>query len=446
MLRALLLAALLSAAALTAHRLVHGGRTGPTPLAAYYATWTASAALAVWNPLEFVPVGRDTWDAALLAAGAVTAGYALALVATRRAGRARGAVSADVLRRIVHLLLLLGVPLFALFVPVLLSLGLVDSPATALYRLRVGLAEGGAPSPGFYFFYCFQPLVPASALLFRVTRQKRYAVIAAAAAACLLLTSGRTNATIAILWTAAALALARPPGTRRRRDTGAIVAAGVLTLVVFAVLGAAVGKTYENSHLAQRYGESPPVSRHLVLPVYYVTGPLPTLDQVMQTQGGADSYRNTLRPLLQVAEAAGAPVEAPPKIQPFYAVPGPFNLATYLSPLWRDGGLFGIALGAFLLGCTVGSAYGLWSTRRTAPTLLLAALATTTSLATALDASYNELSVYFQVACIAAAALVVRSPGSRQGSRPPPAHSGQAGPDDGRLIASPVGRPTAWRG
>jgi hypothetical protein len=425
-LTAVAIGAACSLIAVLLHRVVHGGRVGVTPLAAYYFIWTLMTVLTVWNPLGFVPVGARTWGAVIVAAVSLTLGYAIGVLgAPRGEGNVREAPPKPT-RNLLVALLVGGGLLLLLFMSTLVRLGILIHPGVALYNLRVSLGQGTTSSVGFYFFCCFQLAVPVAALLFYSTRRIRYVFIAVTAGVALMLTSGRTKVTISLLWTAALLALLRNASSVRRRQSIMLACARSACILIFALLGNAIGKTYDNSKPFGRYGSSPQLPVSLVLPAYYLKGTLPTLDQILKTAGGEDGYRNTARPALQLARFAGAPIEVPAKIQIYYSIREPFNLSTYLSPLWRDGRYVGLTLGSFLLGLRAGAAFRWWRMRPSHATLLLTALATVTCLATALDASYTELSVWLQVLCIglmAKAARAAAKSGTRRRQVLMPAHS-----------------------
>jgi oligosaccharide repeat unit polymerase len=407
-----LTATALAAVALATHRAVHPRGVGLTPLAAYLASWVAAITAYLWNPLHFIPLQARTWEVVGLGMAACALGYAVMSAHLARLPAAPHPSGdegdAHTLRRLWQGCALASGLLFAAFLFHLSRRYGLANLGVLLFSLRSDLGAGSVPA-GFHFFYFAEPLVPLSllcALRFR-SQRSRYLLVAAGTTLALLLTSGRTNASKAILWAGAAVLL--HAGYRRLspRLLALAAAAAALVLVVFVAIGGLIGKTYENSPVYARFGAQSPLPSGLALPYLYLAAPLPTLDQVLVTGGSGETRGSTLRPLYQVAALIDARVQVPEKVQEFRPTPYPFNVSTYLGPLYEDYGSTGVVVGSLLFGGLLAGMFWYWRSRRTGTALLLCALACVMAVTSSGDAVFNNLSYLFQVVLLVAADRLV---------------------------------------
>lgn len=393
-------AAALAVAGLMAHRAIHPGGPSVTPLAAYLLTWILMITAYLWNPLLFIPLQARTWRVIGLGTIGCVLGYALVsrLLVRLPVTSAREQDDASTLRLLWQGSTIAGGVLFAaFFFQVSQRYGLANL-AFLLFNLRSDVGAGAIPT-GFHFFYFAELLVPLSllcALRFR-SRRGLYLAVAGGTLCALLLTSGRTNASKAILWAGAALLL--HAGYRRLTPRVVTLGAGAvaLVMVVFVLLGGLVGKTYENSPVFARFGGQPPFPSGLVLPYVYLASPLPTLDQVITTGGSAETRGSTLRPLYQIGALVDVRVRIPDKVQEFRATPYPFNVSTFLGPLYEDYTAGGVVVGSLLFGGVLAATYWYWRWKQTAASLLLCALGCVMAVTSSGDAVFNNVSYLFQV-------------------------------------------------
>jgi oligosaccharide repeat unit polymerase len=267
-----------------------------------------------------------------------------------------------------------------------------------LFQLRTQQAQHGAPTFGFYFFYAAELLVPLSVVLALgdTRRRRRYVTVALVSTGALLTTSGRTNATIAIVWSLCVLAIFWG-GRRFKFSRMAALALGVVSLLgLFLLLGTAIGKTYANSSVANEFGENPPVPALLVEPYFYVSSPLVDFSQVVAQSMTNEGGRNTFREVYQVIHAVEPQVTVPPLVEPFHYIPYPDNVSTSITPFYEDFGIIGILLGEFLIGVLLAWAYSTWLIRRSPAALTLAAMATLVAFTSTGPAQYNQPSWIIQ--------------------------------------------------
>src|SRR6202521_2565892 len=247
--------------ALLAHRLIHQGRVGMTPLAGYAGAWITVIGLYSVDPFGLDQVTNYTWALFAVSFMAFAGGYALARPlgigaanARRTSGFATTAPTpalARPLSRLWLVCLVFGAGLFMVYAYEIASIyGFSRSTLTAL---RVDLSLGPAP-PGFYFYVFAEPLVTLSVILALLKPSYRnvYLAIGALAIMSLLATSGRANATFALLWAFSVFAIYQGPRLIRLRLILTAVASLIVAFAIFSFLGNTVGKTYQNSYL---YGQ-----------------------------------------------------------------------------------------------------------------------------------------------------------------------------------------------
>lgn len=403
----LLIAPGLGISGLYFHRLAHGRATGVTPLAAGILSWGASLLLYLWNPLHYFAISDKAWGLLAVAAGSFAVGYGttilgshlrLAPAAARPPAGQWDSVQLRPLRRLWVLAGMLTLALFSeYFVYIFRTYGF-SSIHVILFQLRTQQAAHGAPTFGFYFFYAAELLVPLSVVLALgdAKRRRRYVLVALVSIGALLTTSGRTNATIAIVWSLCVLAIFWG-GRQFKFSRMAALALGVVSLLgLFLLLGTAIGKTYANSAVANEFGENPPVPALLVEPYFYVSSPLADFSQVVAQSTTNEGGKNTFREVFQVIHAVEPQVTVPPLVEAFHYIPYPDNVSTSITPFYEDFGVIGVLIGEFLVGVLLAWAYSTWSTRRSPASLALAAMATLVAFTSTGPAQYNQPSWIIQ--------------------------------------------------
>jgi len=383
------------------HKGLHMRGAGITPLGVLYAVWIFATFLYVANPFHLERLPTRGTIALISAAVSFTLGYGIVLLGSRR-GAAKVTEGAALELRSSHAARQLAafartwrfcLVAWGLMLAVYLTQIRASSGAglhVLLFSLRTSLGNSDSPPSGFYYFYFAQIVVPFGAILRIRTGRRMYLWWSLAALFSLVLTSGRTNIIIAIMsWAFVAILTGGQKFDRRRIAYIAFVSLGVF--FTFAFLGNTIGKTYENSELYAAYGNNPPVPGSLVQPLFYVNGPISYFGQLTESPGAVDRGSNLGRPLLQVASILDSSISPPKKIQPFLSVPFQTNLGTYLSPIWRDFGLVGIAFINAILGALAAIAWVLWRRRRTPGTLAITAVTMVFCTSSILDASFTEL-------------------------------------------------------
>jgi oligosaccharide repeat unit polymerase len=396
------------------HRIVHSGRVGLTPLAAFLASWWIIGVLYELNPLGLYSIS----PAAMLVIGVgltcFVAGYAIACYPVRGLGSTRfendQPSTTDAPLRWLLLLCVVGGSL--LLVVYIASVGgvsaLLGNPAATLLAIRLNLNVGDVPT-GFYFFYFYTLAVPVAVVLWSIRRQPRYLLVGGFCLFALLSTTGRTNVTAALVWATIVVVMRR--GSKRITPWQVTGSVGVVLVAVgiFVTLGDALGKSYDNSYIRVYYGAHPPVPQSLVLPLEQLGGAVPAFGVITQQATAPQDGALTLRPIFQLLHILDPTVKVQSKIQPFYAIPVPFNVGTYLAPLWQDGGMLGVCIGSLVTGGLCGIAYALWYRRRTLASLVLAGLFTLVALRTVGDASLNDLSTVIEISLLAVCFIAERS-------------------------------------
>jgi len=397
-------------------RVAHNGKIGVNPLAAFTAAWWLIGCLYLLDPLELAAVPLVAQVAVAGSIACFTLGY---LITCRPTGPSddledRAGLHNTTLRPLAQLLcvtVVLGGVLFVVFVAEIGLSRLVSDPAGVLLSTRLALNGGTVPT-GFYFFYFFELAVPSAAVLWYFRRRHRYLVIAILAGVALITTTGRTNVFTAIVWSTLTLLILRGPTRVARRHVLGGGAAAALSLVVFLTVGSALGKTFSNSALSHVYGGTSP-ALDAALPLYYLTGLLPTFGAITADPSPGTGGGLTFRPVLQVLNLLDPSIIAPSKIEQFHLIPTPFNLATYLAPLWHDGGMTWVLAGSALTGAACGFAFSSWRRHRSPASLLLAGFFTLVALNTIKDSSLNEMSTLMQVLLLVVCVQAERSARAR---------------------------------
>jgi oligosaccharide repeat unit polymerase len=409
--------------ALLAHRLIHHGRVGMTPLAGYAGAWITVIGLYSVDPFELDQVTNYTWALFAVSFMAFVGGYALARPlgigaanGRRTSGFATTAPTpalARPLNRLWLVCLVFGAGLFMVYAYEIASIyGFSSSTLTAL---RVDLSLGPAP-PGFYFFVFAEPLVPLSVILALLKPSYRnvYLAIGALAIMSLLATSGRANATFALLWAFSSFAIYQGSRLIRLRLILIAVASLIVAFAIFSFLGNTVGKTYQNSYLYGQFGDQPPIPAQLVVPYLYLESPLPTFSAIVRDTDSFALGRNSFRPVFQILAVFDHEISVPPHIQDFKLIPYPFNISTYLSPFYRDFGVVGVLFGPVTIGFFVGFLYSRWQVRRSPATLCLAGFASVVAISSVGDLPLLDLSRVLEFVAVAAmAALETRNVAER---------------------------------
>lgn len=383
------------------HKGLHPRGAGITPLGVLYAVWIFATFLYVANPFHLDRLPAQGTVALLGAAGSFTFTYGIVIISSRRGlsyVKDRAALdlrSSDAARQLAAFARTWKLCLVAwgLLLAVYLTQIRAYSGAglhVLLYSLRTSLGNSDSPPTGFYYFYFAQIVVPFGAILRIRTGRRMYQWWSLAALLSLVLTSGRTNIIIAIASWAFVNGLAGGHKFDRRRIVN-LSFVSLCVIFTFAFLGNTIGKTYENSELYATYGSDPPVPGSLVQPLFYVNGPISYFGQLTESPGAEDRGSNLGRPLLQVASLADSSVLPAQKIQPFLRIPFQTNLGTYLSPIWQDFGMVGIALINAILGTLAAITWVLWRRRRTPGTLAITAVVMVFCASSILDASFTEL-------------------------------------------------------
>lgn len=392
------------------HRSIHGPRTGVTPLAAGLFVWILTIVLDIWNPLNFYPVSTKTWIVIMAAGAAFIVGYGAVTITREKRGRddtgkderTRETVrwTENELRPIKALWLIALIAGAVLFVEYATYLsrqyGLTNPRALFLERTQLGTQT--VPI-GFYFFYAAELVVPISVILAIGDRRHRlrYVVVALVAGASLVSTTGRTNATIAIIWALAVVSLIWG-GRRLQLKKALVVVLGAAAILgLFVLVGDAIGKTYQNSgSLAAELGDKPPIPASFVEPYFYVAAPIPVFNQVISQVQPAIGGRHTFREVFQVLNAVDHNVELPPLNEPYRYIPYPSNVSTSITPLYEDFGMPGVVLGEFVMGALLASAYAAWVARRSPAALCVAAMAVLVAFTSSGSAIYNQPSWLLQ--------------------------------------------------
>lgn len=389
------------------HRLIYGKGCGLTPLAGGAISWGSTLLLYLWNPLHFYALTDHAWLILAMATCSFAFGYAVTTLGSRLQ-RPRlpphehspqwAPEELRPIRRLWALALFVTIALFAEYLFYVVHTYGLSSLHTILFQLRTQESQHGAPTFGFYFFYAAELLVPLSVVLalgYR-SRRRQYISVAVAASAALLTTSGRTNATIAIIWALAVMALFWG-GRRLKVSRLAILGLGAVTLLVlFLLLGAVIGKTYANSTLAAEFGDNPPIPSLLVEPYFYVSSPLADFSQVVSQPSPHQRGENSFREVLQVAHLFDRQIVPPPLVEAYHYIPYPDNVSTSITPFWNDFGTLGVIVGEVLVGSLLAAAFWVWSVRRTPASLVLAAMATLVALTSTGPAQYNQPSWIIQ--------------------------------------------------
>lgn len=396
------------------HRLLYGRRQGLTPLALFFLGWIPAVSLYLWNPLHLYHLHAKTWGFLALGVVFFLLGY-LTITYSRRGHnsvppppRLTDHLTTSSLRaatRLWWVCTILGTVLFLIYVR---SFATSFSPSAfggRLLAVRSGLALGQVPA-GFYYFYFYELLVPVSMLLARLDprHRVRYIAVGVASFLALILTTGRTNATETLLLVLFVFLFEQGHRQLRARGVARIALAAVGAVVLFLIVGTLIGKSYSNSSLRDGSLVQPTsLPQQLRLPYLYYVGSLPSFDQLATGQAHGLEHGVTFRPVLQVAHVVDRSIHVPSNVQGFYQIPYPFNVSTYLAPLYTDLGGLGILLGSFLIGGVSAWTYRQWTQSPSPATLCRVALVG--SLAFNLVGSFgaNELSWLLQFALLSVA-------------------------------------------
>lgn len=398
---------------LGAQRVAHGGKVGVNPLAAFTLAWWLAGCLHLLNPLGVIGL---PFEAELAVAGSIvcfTLGYIVPCRLAHSSVRDDCAGGVDTatlypLGNLLRVALVFGGLLFVVFVNEIGLSQLLGDPAAVLLSTRLALNSGSIPA-GFYFFYFFELAVPVAVVLWYFRRRRRYLVFAVLAGVALITTTGRTNVFTAIVWLTFTLLIMRGPARINRNQVLGGGAAALLALAVFVVVGEALGKNFSNSALSDVVTGSSPVLNALIIPLFYLAGLLPTFGAIVGDPSTVTGAGLTFRPFLQVLHLLDHSIDVPSKLEQFYLIPTPFNLATYLAPFWHDGGMIWVLAGSALTGFACGVAFSFWRRERRPASLLLAGFFTLVALNTIKDSSLNEISAILQIGLLVLCAQAERS-------------------------------------
>jgi oligosaccharide repeat unit polymerase len=156
-----------------------------------------------------------------------------------------------------------------------------------------------------------------------------------------LLSSGRGPVLALVI-----VVLAIPTVLRATTPTRAATVLVTLFLVLFAVVGLALGK---GGTLGSSIGENWSTMRESLLT--YVLGGIPSLNTFLSSRGpDLDGGLNSFRSVVAVLHALGFQVTAAPLVQPYVDIPMPMNIYTVHQPYIKDFGALGGALALFVLG------------------------------------------------------------------------------------------------
>lgn len=121
---------------------------------------------------------------------------------------------------------------------------------------------------------------------------------------------------------------------------------GALSLVLFAVVGLALGK---GGTLGSTPSENWSTMRESLLT--YILAPIPSLSTFLDNRGAqADVGLNSIRSLVAVLQALGFKVTAAPVVQPYVDVPMLSNVYTVHHPYIKDFGALGGVMALFVFG------------------------------------------------------------------------------------------------
>ncbi len=214
------------------------------------------------------------------------------------------------------------------------------------YAVSVNEAETGGFGIAAYF-------VPLSYLLAAIFVLRRYGLGRPMASRTAVAVTVLIGCVFGVLWAARStllplfvLVLGIPAALRVTRavKAGAIVAA--MTLLLFTVVGLAVGKG--GTFSGDITGVSGTLRESFLT---YAVGGIPALSTVLDNQGpDLDLGRNTLRSLFAVLRAVGFHTTAAPLVQPWVDVPMPTNVYTVYQPYVQDFGVPGALAAVFLIG------------------------------------------------------------------------------------------------
>ncbi len=214
------------------------------------------------------------------------------------------------------------------------------------YAVSVNEAETGGFGAAAYF-------IPLSYVLAAIFILKRYGFASPTASRTLVWVCLVVGCIFGALWAARStllplivMAVIIPASLRATKPAKAGAMLVVLSVLLFALVGLAVGK---GGSFSRGLSENWPTMRESFLT--YAVGSIPALNAFLDNQGpDMDVGVNSLRSIFAVLRALGFQASAAPLVQPWVDVPTPTNVYTVYQPYVKDfGPLGGIAV-LFVLG------------------------------------------------------------------------------------------------
>jgi oligosaccharide repeat unit polymerase len=349
------------------------------PLLHPFQIWTGSWALAtVLYALRLLPYRNLSWLTAGLICGSIVVFGAGAALGTRLAdgGQVRRSVRGEV--QTVELAAWLSICLLAVtftaFIAQLVSRYGVTRVLRVSPDVKLYLAGGEAPLSGTYV----DAAIAAAAICalaggLTETKARRWGWLLAAAVSAGTVYFSTSRAFIAVAVIAGLIALLGAQITiDRRRLVTTVLTTGLVSIIIFIGLGAALGKTYGNSGIGEfdNFFSRHPAVSWLALPYQDTTAGIPALDLlvgVSTTWGTAHGCATAPIPC-GILRKLGAPAERVPVTGPFTKVPLQWNGYTFLDRFLIDGGT---ALALVLVAATGLLAGHLWTRARAGATLAI---------------------------------------------------------------------------
>lgn len=188
-------------------------------------------------------------------------------------------------------------------------------------------------------------------------RRRRWLLAAGLAVVCTYFATGRATVVTTAFAAVVAFLLAGDVRLPLRRVLLGAAAAGLLSLLLFVVMGQLVGKTYANSDLGtvrSFFTEHPDVEA-LGTPYMYASAPIGALNVLVQNPPADRSDGCAMLSVVCVVLShAGLEAKPTPPIRPFTADPIPWNTYTALDDAIRDFGFLGVPIVFSLLGLVCG--------------------------------------------------------------------------------------------
>jgi len=332
------------------------------PAQLWLTAWSLALGLFALQLLPYKSLADKTLVLIVIASAAFVGAACLASRMTRTQRTAAGARQVEWAAGALLVVALVGCALFV--VQAVVNVGIRDALLTSpTVRQAVQAGEYALTIKYVYVALAAAAMCGVAAGLLPA-RRGRWLIAAGMAVACIYFATGRATVVVAGVAAAVGFLVAADVRLSLRRVLVGAIAAGLLSLTVFSVMGQIIGKTYENSDLVtvRSFFTEHPSAELLATPYMYATAPIGALNVLVRNPPADRSDGCAmLSAVCSALSWAGVQTRPLRPVRPFTADPIAWNTYTALDDVIRDIGTPGVPVVFAALGLLCG---WLWACAR----------------------------------------------------------------------------------